>query len=861
MMEQPLFTELAAETQKWRESGYPCDFPLIGEILRFQYLGENPEDGLRFLRTAQFSALETYWYLRLVKNTPHIMDLYREYHPKPSEFAEALGVPLTAADMEDDNTMDGLIQKIKTPEWAKARRLDAVHESAALEYPGYIFALAMGAGKTILIGAIIATEFAMALRHNGGQKKTRFMQNALVFAPGLTIIESLREIADMPTDKILPPRMFREYNGAVKIVYARGGQKEIQADKRGHYHIIVSNNEKINLRAATRKNKNMDKLKFDKKLAHDEVAANARLQTIAGLPNLGVFSDEAHHTYGNAAGDKIKRIRETVNYIHKNTPLVAVINTTGTPYYKSAVLPEVVCWYGLKEGIRDNVLKHLQGGIYDYAMDGANAEAETIGEILNEFFRKYKNTRLQNGARAKIAFYFKQIAHLEESKPLIEKALAKLRVPPAQILTNHEKSSSQEKDDFNCINDPKSQKRVILLVQKGVEGWNCPSLFACALIKEQTTDIFVMQAATRCLRQTPGNNQGASIFLSNANRAKFSKALKSNFGVYAYQIDNENRKTDVWLKIRKPDLPALEITRTIKTIRRKPGKRRPVVLTKPKTAKNPGTLTVHVGSPDFDGWRILRPGIGETIELPDNTMECHAAAARLAANYHLPILPVLAQLQKLYPDGEIPGAHFSELLRQIEKQTADYVESAEKRKEVLALIRTMDQNGKPMETDGDGFLVHRLQFSPETFARMQKAGLIVANQADEVAVSKRGKPEYAAAVADGNDISYHYTPYCLDSAPESDFFATILRELEELPEDIQAFLFTGYPNANLTDFYFQYLGEDGAYHNYFPDFLLLKKSGEFYVVEIKSAAQKDDKTVAAKIQAVESRRKMAENHF
>ena len=76
-----------------------------------------------------------------------------------------------------------------------------------LDYPSYILALAMGAGKTVLIGAIIATEFAMSLRYPDGN----FMKNALVFAPGTTIIESLRELSDMPYEKILPPDLNRDF--------------------------------------------------------------------------------------------------------------------------------------------------------------------------------------------------------------------------------------------------------------------------------------------------------------------------------------------------------------------------------------------------------------------------------------------------------------------------------------------------------------------------------------------------------------------------------------------------------------------------------------------------------------------------
>ena len=104
---------------------------------------------------------------------------------------------------------------------------------------------------------------------------------------------------------------------------------------------------------------------------------------------MGFFSDEAHHTYGNAAGDKIKRVRETVNYLHKNTSLVAAINTTGTPYYKRKMLAEVVFWYGLREGIADNVLKSLDEGVRSYDMRDDD-EAGTLREVVRHFLTNTK---------------------------------------------------------------------------------------------------------------------------------------------------------------------------------------------------------------------------------------------------------------------------------------------------------------------------------------------------------------------------------------------------------------------------------------------------------------------------------------
>ena len=62
--------------------------------------------------------------------------------------------------------LDELWEGIRTDEeFVKAYKLESVHETLTLDYPSYILALAMGAGKTILIGAIVASEFAMALKY------------------------------------------------------------------------------------------------------------------------------------------------------------------------------------------------------------------------------------------------------------------------------------------------------------------------------------------------------------------------------------------------------------------------------------------------------------------------------------------------------------------------------------------------------------------------------------------------------------------------------------------------------------------------------------------------------------------------
>ena len=64
---QHLFENLRDDTLKWRKDGYSCpDYPLIGEVLRWQFEGEAGDRvRLKYLREPQFQSLERYWFLRL----------------------------------------------------------------------------------------------------------------------------------------------------------------------------------------------------------------------------------------------------------------------------------------------------------------------------------------------------------------------------------------------------------------------------------------------------------------------------------------------------------------------------------------------------------------------------------------------------------------------------------------------------------------------------------------------------------------------------------------------------------------------------------------------------------------------------
>jgi len=840
---QNIFEQLQADTKKWRESGYETEkFPAISEILSWN----KDENGqLRYLREAQFNALEVYWYVRLVLKTPKLLELYKNYFPKNSDLLTALGVQKT--EVITNMLIDGEdpFEKIKTDtKFAKSLQLDSLHESMNLPYASYILALAMGAGKTVLIGSIIATEFSMSIEY----PEENFMKNALVFAPGTTIIESLREISDMPFEKILPQRFYKSFMANVKMVYTRNGEKSIPVQDNSTYNLIVTNTEKIALKKIA-KRKGQTQIEFEELKKQEKLLSNARLNKISSLSRLGIFSDEAHHTYGNKLGDELKRVRSTINHLHDETNLVCVVNTTGTPYYKKQAIKDVIFWYSLQQGIQDNILKSLHNGIIAYDFKDEKPE-EVIDDIIKDFFSKYGKTKLANGAMAKIAFYFASQEHLDSSKPLIEKALAKNKQNTTIILTNTQKSTQKEIDEFNRLNDPENQKRIILLIGKGTEGWNCPSLFATALIRELTSsNNFILQASTRCLRQIPENKQTATVYIEAKNQRTLDKELKETFALSLSELNKVEQKTEAQiLEIKKTSYPALEITRTINKIVQNKKKNNEIKLRKPQK-KQDNSIIKSIFEPKLESTGTIISPTGDENEIifSTETYDLYTATQKIAQNYHLDYLPLLKELKKIYSENEIPRYHLQELFSQVEAQTQNYKTIEEKITEALALIKFQDEEQKPVfDKNEQGVYCHTIRYKKGTFGDNNE---LLVHTKDFAGINQKV-------------LGFHYTPYNFDSAPEKDFFEKMLNKLQVKTKEIEDIYFTGgLTNTAQTDMYFQYKGIDGRYHNYFPDFVIVKKDGSFLIVEIKAEGKEEDLEVQAKVKAIKRLEAIPENRF
>lgn len=821
---------LAEKVAGWCTAGYPHEqFPAIAEIL--DWLSGRDAGQPPFLRIPQVRALETYWYLRLVEGTPGIFKLYQSLTPSKVELRKALGLTGDAVrEYAEENGFEALIEHIRSDDaFVKKHKLESLRETLTLDYPSYILALAMGAGKTMLIGAIIATEFAMAQEY----PDENFVHNALVFAPGKTIIESLRELATMPFDGILPPRMHKPFAASVKLSFTRDGSPDIDVIPGSHYNIVVTNTEKIRIqKAAIRKGDlgslfagagDADQLKQD--------VANRRLQRLALLPHLGVFSDEAHHTYGQSMDAELKKVRKTVDYLAAETNVVCVVNTTGTPYYNKQPLLDVVYWYGLSQGIEDGYLKPVSGNIEAY--DFGDDLKPYVTEVVGDFLKHYGQLALPNGAKAKLALYFPQADDLEAMRPLVEAALAANGHAPSECLANHSHSPQADVDAFNRLNDPTSSHRIVLLVNRGTEGWNCPSLFACALARNlQSSNNFVLQAATRCLRQVPGNPHKAKIYLSQDNYAVLDRQLQETYGESLADLkrDQENLR-HAKIVLLKEHIPPLVLKRSIVRVRRQETKI-PATLALQRPQDDAPALSVqrYELAAQASSNRVMRElGDALPVDAPIETADTRTVAADLAARYRVSLFAVLDALRGAYGDEDIPLSHLGVLAGQLEDQVRHYETESEEIDIALALVRPegfdeeLDQAGKPIRT-------------AEITYRKDKA--------DRLWRVEDARADY------GGGFGFHYSPYNFDSLPEKDFLAKVLNALKLDAGEIEDVYFTGALGRDKTDFIVEYKGEDGRWHPYSPDFLIRRKpaaggapgSGKLLIVEIKSERMRGDAT-------------------
>ncbi|MBX3015331.1 MAG: DEAD/DEAH box helicase family protein [Caldilineaceae bacterium] len=653
MLQQRLQT---AVTQ-WAASGFPQPtYPALPEILTW---AQQPTATTLRLRPPQWQALATYWYLRLHLDTPHVLALYQQLFPVREEWLAALQIPPQAW-QHTGGSQEQFLNALRMDDaFVQRYRLESLRETATLRYPSYVLALAMGVGKTVLIGSIIATEFALAQEYPTGP----FVQNALVFAPGRTITAALRELIAMPYAAVLPPHLHRPFAAAVKFTVTQDGERTIPVLQGSTHNIVITNTEKIRIQKEKIRKRHLDpRLASHQQEGARQEIANLRLQTLASLPRLAIFSDEAHHTYGQALGSGLKKVRKTVDYLAAQTEVVCVINTTGTPYYKRQPLRDVVVWYGLAAGIRDQILKEVADNIITYSLAGSNAEQTLdllLVEVLHDFWARYQAVTLPDGTPAKLAIYFPKTADIARARPLIEQTLVTLGAAPTLLLEHHTHCDHQA--DFDRFRQRQSPHRIALLVDRGVEGWDVPALFACALLRPlKTSNNFVLQAAARCLRQVPGNSHPARIYLSQENQTLLERQLRATYGESIQQLLSARpagqRPPTVRAESTTWPLPQTAAMRWTAPTQ--------LILHRPVAPASQITRRAH----GLHENGLTNPSTTTQFIQPLAPIDRYQAAVALARRYRLALWLVYDALGAAYPEAWLPRQDLPQLCHQIEAQ-------------------------------------------------------------------------------------------------------------------------------------------------------------------------------------------------
>ncbi|RDL45499.1 type III restriction endonuclease [Marinomonas piezotolerans] len=809
-----------------------------------------------FLREPQFEALEVYVFLKEFLGNKPVYQLFEDWFKSQGQFAGRVsGITTIEGQVVQgdmlwemaEKSYHGIFKKMKATNGGRL-------------YPNYIFALTMGTGKTILMATCIFYDF---LAGNKKGKDERFIQNALIFAPDKTVLQSLREIESFDHSKVVPSE-YMPIVAEFKFHYLEDTGVSLNTIDGSKFNIVVSNSQKIILRRDNKNKSSVDKLfsatkdvykglgdvgdemaellDLDSELSivapeeEADLVANQRFRKLERLPQLGIFVDEAHHAFGtklakdmgiqadNTANSLRKTIDElAVNLKQAGTNVVGCYNYTGTPYVGKEVIPEVVYAYGLRKAIDKNYLKQVRLNGFSHTRHEEFLEI-AVEQFLSEI-DKLKTTRIKDdgvevtepfrpeGMLPKMAIFGTTIEEIEtEIRPAVEAVLAKHGISSDKILVNVGDTKLTSDDDireFNSLDTPRSEKQFILLVNKGREGWNCRSLFSVALYREPKSKVFVLQATMRCLRAITELQQTGHVFLTEENMKLLDKELQANFRISTDELKPDTDKVQVQVRVEPPPVKI-----PLKRIYHK------------RTLIEKGEIQegykLGLDEIEVDNYRLIHQSqdgllMPEDLGRVRNRTQTDLSSRRnqrtfsklsLVADIARYINKPCLQLEKVIEKTEEGFDGILKLVNQFNDVLYDHV--------IPRLFRAMFDIES--EITSEEHTITLVKDAPKN------PGYYAMTASNDKIISKSD-----SALADYVSKSFHVDNYCFDSNPERQFFWDMLHE-----EKVEKIWFTGMLTHGQSDFVIHYVDtEEQRVRSYYPDFLIQKEDGSYVMIEIK----------------------------
>lgn len=458
-----------------------------------------------------------------------------------------------------------------------------------VDYTDYLFSLPMGAGKTFLMACFIYLDLYFAL--NEPQNKS-FAHNFIIFAPsGLksSVIPSLKTIQKFNPAWVIPEPSATGIKRKIKFEILDQSKTSNKSNKTKNPNVQKINihqplSELFGLIAITNAEKViLDRIdKKDEKqlllLSEDEQekyrAANELRNLIGKIPSLSIFIDEVHH----AVSDEIK-LRSVVNKWTQNDTVNSVIGFSGTPYLEKSEKVEItdslktenkeisniVYYYPLVEGIGNFLKKPI------VKISNSRKRLEIIENGVREFLDKYNDKKYADNTIAKLGIYCGTIENLEEViYPKICEILNDYGLNPNEVILKFHKGNNKYSEpqnaqlEFDILDKSISQKKIILLVQIGKEGWDCKSLTGVILSQEGDCPVnMVLQTSCRCLRQVDKNQiESALIYLNEGNAKQLDTQLQKQHHIEIKEFEQGTQKVKISInrynRMDKLNLPPID---------------------------------------------------------------------------------------------------------------------------------------------------------------------------------------------------------------------------------------------------------------------------------------------------------------
>lgn len=802
----------------------------------------------QFLRRPQFEALEIYIFLKEYLKLRPVHDIFADWYNRRDGFEKRSDV----LGMGEQHVLDESLTFNDEAYAAVFKRMKAARQ----DYPNYIFALTMGVGKTLLMATCIFYDFVLARKF---PNESLYCHNALIFAPDKTVLQSLREIESFDFAKVLPPEYANWLQANLKLQYLDEAGATLNVVNNSDYNLIISNTQKILLKRKSKASSSAEQLflmtgenkSADAKSVYDDIAdlygfdspedeadltINQRFLKLRNLPQLGIFVDEAHHAFGDTLKKdlldpkKETSLRFTINALAQGikrlgSSMVACCNFTGTPYVKNEVLPEVVYSYSLKAAIDNSYLKTLLLHKFSNTRD-----KEFVRAVLDDFLTKFDGRKLE-GMQPKLVFFSPSIEDATGTlRPILEEELSKRGIATSQMLINVGDPKVTSNDDIRAFNDldsPASEKRFLILVNKGKEGWNCRSLCGVAMFRQPKSRVFVLQASMRCLRAIGDQQEEGQVYLTNENAEILNEELQQNFRLTMEDLKRSKRDSQEY-EVRILKKKKISLTRV-----------RHLYDCKEKELEEP--INFNLDSWDVERYRILHTEErtvlqpGKTGTQQRTTDISYIREQRTWSPYTL-----VAEIARYLCTSPLK---IEALLR-------------DSREGLDALVAKVNQFNELLYDKVIPVLFEAL-YEVINYDKPEHIDVDLINDPEKGFFTVHGDPQktqiFSVWNADNQyrtltDKSFHLDTYCFDSDPEQDFFLNVIRQ-----DDIQEVYFTGMLTHGQTDFRINYIDPDThGVRSYYPDFLILTKTGDWLVVEVKAKNKMDDQDVLAKQSFAES---------